>query len=77
MKDIQKQDALKSEMGVNFNAQYASGSVTYGKQRKTGSMKLSGDGVDVSSLAWTARGGNSLLYAKYACSPLYESVDSC
>jgi hypothetical protein len=64
LKDIQKQDALKSEMGINFNAQYASGSINYGKQRQTGTQDFTGRGVDVSSLAWTARGGNSLLCAK-------------
>jgi hypothetical protein len=64
LKDIQKQDALKSEMGINFNAQYASGSINYGKQRQTGTQDFAGRGVDVSSLAWTARGGNSLLCAK-------------
>ncbi|OCT47236.1 hypothetical protein CLCR_02283 [Cladophialophora carrionii] len=62
-KDIQKQDALKSEMGINFNAQYASGSINHGRQRQTGSQDFTGHGVDVSSLAWTARGGNSLLCA--------------
>jgi hypothetical protein len=67
---MQKQDALKSEMGINFSAQYASGSINYGQQHLTGSQTLAGHGVDASSLAWTARGGNSLLCAKCVNLPL-------
>ena len=65
LNDIQKQDALKSEMGINFSAQYASGSFNYGKQRQAGEHRQSGRELDISRLAWTARGGNSLLCAKY------------
>ncbi|ETI25420.1 hypothetical protein G647_02193 [Cladophialophora carrionii CBS 160.54] len=57
-------------MGINFNAQYASGSINYGRQRQTGSQDFTGRGVDVSSLAWTARGGNSLLCAKWVAPDL-------
>jgi hypothetical protein len=59
------QDALKAAVGASFGAQYASGSAKYTKETQKTTHQAQQTVLDLSNLAWSARGGNTLLCAKY------------
>jgi hypothetical protein len=62
--DSERADALKAAVGASFGAQYVSGSARYSRDTQRSSQNQERKMSDLSNLAWTARGGNTLLCAK-------------
>lgn len=62
--ETERADALKAAVGASFGAQYVSGSTRYSRDTERGSHKQEQKISNLSNLAWTARGGNTLLCAK-------------
>jgi len=64
-KETDQRDALKASVAASFSSTYASGSSSYSHEKQSHENEKETKTSDLSTIAWTARGGNSLLSAKY------------
>lgn len=62
--ESEKRDALKAAVGATFAAQYVSASTKHSRDIVKSTQNTEQKIADLSGLAWTARGGNTLLSAK-------------
>lgn len=64
-KETDQRDALKASVAASFSSTYASGSSSYSYEKQSHENEKERKISDLSTLAWTARGGNALFCAKY------------
>ncbi|KAK5048993.1 hypothetical protein LTR84_005415 [Exophiala bonariae] len=62
-KESDQRDALKASVAMSFSSTYASGSASYSNENQSHENEKERKISDLATLAWTARGGNSLLCA--------------